>query len=143
MKHTFLFEEGEWKMVGNYYDNQGNEVAVTGINSIKHESGVWYNKGIMTLACGGIEFKNNYEILPFFEDNMTTWMSFNPGLGRMTGTFSIVDDSILSRFKSEDGSYTGVEVFIKKDDHTYQYRGVLLNKGEKMSSWSVTLKKEK
>jgi hypothetical protein len=88
-----------------------------------------------------IEIRNRYEVIPWAEgQEMTTWFSINPGLGALEGTFTIVEDCILSQYQDEKGNFSGAEVIIKTACNRYLNRGVLVYKGkDKLSSWSVEL----
>ena len=84
--------------------------------------------------------ENIYEIVPFERgSDSTTWRSINPDLGTLVGTFAVVGDSILSAFRTEDGSFYGTEYLKNVDPDTYANRGVLLHKGKIVSSWSATV----
>lgn len=72
---------------------------------------------------------------------ITNWKSYNPALGELKGIFIIVQDSIMSKYDSADGQYTGYEYLRKIDDLTYENRGFALVNNKKLSSWAVQLKK--
>jgi len=145
VKHTYLYEEGKWIATGVYSDEKGDTVQVEGQTVIIHKDGVWVNEGSMkVLTDTPVELFNNYEITPFANGSeMTSWKSFNPALGELKGNFMIVQDSIMSRYVSADGQYSGFEYLKKIDDLTYENRGFALKNGEKLSSWAVQLKKIK
>jgi len=145
LKHTFLLEEGKWIARGVYSDEKGEIVQVEGQTTIIHKDEVWINEGSMkVLTNTPVEFFNRYEITPFVHGGeMTDWKSFNPALGELKGKFMIVLDSIMSKYVSEDGQYTGFEYLKKIDDLTYENRGFALKNDEKLSSWAVQLKKIK
>ncbi|HHX79960.1 MAG TPA: hypothetical protein GX692_02730 [Acholeplasmataceae bacterium] len=145
MKHTYLFEEGRWIATGVYSDEKGEIVQVEGQTIIIHKDEVWINEGSMkVLTNTPVEFFNKYEIIPFvYGSEMTNWKSFNPALGELKGKFMIVQDSIMSKYASVDGQYTGFEYLKKIDDLTYENRGFALRNDEKLSSWAVQLKKIK
>ncbi|MBP2655206.1 MAG: hypothetical protein H6Q73_2775 [Firmicutes bacterium] len=141
MKHTFIFLPGTWNVNGKYYDINGNETLVQGESVIIHSDNLWLNKGYMKLLGDEpIEIRNQYEIIPFQQD-FTTWESFNPSIGRLTGRFMVVDDTIISLCVSEDGNYSGSECMIKVSDMLYKSRGFAFKDNEKLSSWSVELTK--
>ena len=145
MKHTFLFEEGVWTAVGAFTDAEGNVAPVRGQSKTIHGPDVWVEESYLELQTDEkIEIHNNYKIVPFEEgSDTTTWTSLNPTLGKLSGKFVIVDDSIISSFKSENLIYTGLELLTKIDDDKYINRGVLLKDGEKFSSWAVELTRAK
>lgn len=145
MRHTYLFEEGKWIATGVYSDGKGEIVQVEGQTIITHKDEAWINDGSMkVLTDTPVEFFNRYEITPFAcGSEMTDWRSFNPALGELKGKFMIVQDSIMSKYASADGQYTGFEYLKKIDDSTYENRGLALKNDEKLSSWAVQLKKVK
>lgn len=145
MNHTYLLEEGEWIARGVYSDEKGNIVQVEGHTFISHQDEVWINDGSMkVLTDTPVELFNRYEITPFTDGSeMTTWKSYNPALGVLKGIFLIIEDTIMSKYSTEDGRYTGFEFLKKIDDVTYENRGFALNNNEKLSSWAVELKKIK
>lgn len=144
VQHTFLFEEGFWRASGYYYTETGSAHQVEGQIRIYHEDDLWINDGVMkVVGQESIEIRNRYEIIPWAEGKeLTTWVSVNPGLGLLEGTFTIVGDSILSSYRTEKGDFSGAEVLIRTAPDCYLNRGVLVYQGkEKLSSWSVQLDK--
>lgn len=144
MHHTFLLEEGNWYASGILLDASEAEVPIAGHAYIKHHEGTWFNHSMMRLLSEPpVEMKNDYEIKPFPENwSSTVWISLNPSLGRMEGTFAIIGNSILSTFRSERGDYSGSEYFLKEDDTTYQVKGVLFKGKGKVYSWEAMLTRE-
>jgi hypothetical protein len=143
MDHTFLLKEGNWYASGMLWDEHEIEVPIAGHSFIEHREGKWFNHSMMRLlADPPIELKSEYEIEPVPEGKASTvWKSFNPSLGMMAGTFSVVGDSILSSYRSESGEYSGSEYFLMEDDSTYQVKGVLFKGTIKVSSWEAMLTK--
>ncbi len=140
-EHTYLFRPGIWSADGVYRDNAGREFPVRGETKILHGDDKWLLEGTMCLF--GDEqksFSNNYEIDPFGgERQSTTWISYNPATGSMTGRFAVVEDTILSEFRSNDNRFSGAESLRQINRQTYRSSGVLFESGELISSWSVTL----
>jgi len=143
MKHTFLFEEGKWVADGIYSDEKCEVFRVEGQTRIIHNDGTWINEGSMKVfADTPVEFLNRYEITPFGDGSeITGWKSFNPALGELKGMFIVVEDTIMSKYSSADGQYSGFEYLKKIDDMTYENRGFALFRDRKLSSWAVLLKK--
>jgi len=144
MQHTFLFQEGFWAARGYYFDDVDRMLPLAGTTRITHLEGLWINEGEMEISAGDkpIKIYNRYEIIPFREGrNQTTWESLNPDLGTLIGQFAIVDDAFLSTCHTKSGSYTGTEFLLKISDIHYQNRGVLFKGNDKLSSWSVDLRK--
>lgn len=142
MEHKLLFEEGYWKASGFYYTEKGQPHQVEGQVRIYHEDDLWINDGVMkVIGQESIEIRNRYEIIPWDEGKeLTTWVSVNPGLGVLEGTFTVVGDCILSEYRAEEGQFSGSEVLIQTASDRYLNRGVLVYKGkEKLSSWAVEL----
>lgn len=142
IKHTFLFEEGLWAVSGEYTGRDGTSVPVEGSARITHEERVWKNQGVMTLIQpeGNIEMRNDYEIAPFAQGREhTAWRAENPSLGRLSGLFVVVDDSIISTIASEDGRISGIEYLRKVHDDLYMSRGFIFRADEKLSSWAAEL----
>lgn len=145
MKHTFLLEEGTWESNGTYYDERGNAIPVWGRMEISHTGTRWYNRGLTRLLLEKpVEYRNDYEIDPLAPgEEFTAWQSFNPQTGTLWGSFMFVGDSILSSFTSENSEYRGHEYLLQIDEDTYRNRGFSFRGDEKLSSWTVELKRVK
>lgn len=144
MKHTFLFQEGIWIAQGHYFDDMDRALPLEGMTRIMHLEALWINEGEMEIKAGDnpITMYNRYEIIPFREGgNETTWESLNPDIGTLLGRFVIVDDAIISTCRSQSGGFSGSEFLLKVSDTHYKNRGVLLKGHDKLSSWSVDLRK--
>ena len=144
MTHTFLFQEGVWIARGHYFDDMERMLPLDGTVRITHLEGLWLNEGEVEIKMGEnpIKICNRYEIIPPEEGkNQTTWVSVNPGLGMLLGRYVIVDDTIISTCRSENGEYTGAEFHLRVSDVHYKNRGILLKGSDKLSSWSVDLQK--
>jgi len=125
-------------------DDQGRYHPVEGETKITHTEGLWINDSCMTLQGDNtVEYKTRYEIVPMERgQELTSWISENPALGKMMGKFIIVDDSIISIFTSENGALQGTECLRLIDDDLYSNRGCLLRGDKKISSWAVELRKK-
>jgi hypothetical protein len=144
MKHTFLLQEGVWIARGHYFDDTERMLTISGTVTITHLEGLWLNEGQAEIKMrdDAVNICSRYEIIPFEEGgNQTTWESANPDLGILRGQIIIVADTIISTCRSEKGEYAGAEFHIKVSDVHYKNRGILLKGNEKLSSWSVDLKK--
>ncbi|HDP25904.1 MAG TPA: hypothetical protein ENN34_10750 [Deltaproteobacteria bacterium] len=141
MTHTFLLEEGTWSARGFLVDNDGVRNPVEGQVTTTHAEDQWMHEGYMrVLAFPPVELSSIYEIVPFHEgSDITQWKSVNPVLGELSGTFTLVDDSILSVYHSPDGTYVGTEYLRKVSPDVYQNRGVLTSSANRVSSWCVEL----
>jgi hypothetical protein len=145
VKHTYLLEEGRWIAAGTYIDDSGERIRAGGETTTVHQQDVWLHEGSLRIMLAKpTEFANRYEVAPLAPDALlTTWVSDNPTLGKLHGTFVIVTDSILSRYQSENGLYQGFECLVQIDTATYSNRGVLLHNGSRVSSWALTLSRLK
>lgn len=150
VKHTFLFEEGVWRITGNYSDGRGHIVSIKGESKLYH---VTYNVAFFTNEDwmvlepengSPVEIKNKYMIKPFEKNrDYTSWTMDNLIMGKLFGKLVIVGDSVISTFSSSDGIYSGSEILIMVDEKTYRNKGCLFRGDRKISSWWVDLKKIK
>ncbi len=143
MNHSYILEEGNWKASGLYFDPEGNQFEVYGETTIKHLRDEWVLDGFMELKLADpARFFNKYSITPLPVDkDYTGWSSENPALGKLIGRFMIIGDTILSTYSSENGAYSGAESLLLIDENTYHNRGFAFNGDDKLSSWTVTLKR--
>lgn len=141
MNHSYIFEEGNWKAIGIYFDQESNEIEVYGETTIRHLNDEWVLDGFMELKIESpIRFFNKYSIIPLPDNkDYTQWTSENPALGRLIGKFMIIGDTILSSYRSEDGIYSGAESLFRIDSNKYLNRGFAFKGEDKLSSWEVTL----
>jgi len=141
--HPFLFAEGLWIARGYYIDAIGVLYPVDGESRIVHEGDAWINDSRMRLPANPpVEYRNRYVIVPFEEGtDCTSWVSENPALGRLRGTFILVDDTILSVYGTEDGRLRGTEALVRVSSILYRGRGCLMEGEKKVSSWAVELKR--
>jgi len=144
VKHTFILEEGRWKASGLFYDEFNNSFPLEAETHTVHNDEEWIHEGVMFVKSKKpLEINNRYEIIPFIKNkDFTNWVQFNPTLGIITGKFMILDNVILSNYRSETGEYTGTEVLIQIDEKTYLNKGFAFRGNEKLSSWAVKLKKQ-
>lgn len=143
-EHTFLLEEGLWEARGYYVDSIGVLYPVSGESRITHEGDRWINDSWMRIpADPPVEYRNRYVVDPFEEGtDRTSWVSENPALGRLRGSFVLVDDTILSVYGTEDGRLRGAEALQRASSVLYRGRGCLMEGGRKISSWAVDLKRK-
>lgn len=134
MKHTFLFEEGRWQARGTLSTAGGGDEEVCGVTTIRHTAEAW----LMEARMGSYE--NRYRIEPFAPERpWTPWSSRSPAAGRVRGRFSVVDDSILSMFTSDDGRFAGFEYLRRISDDCYECRGSFFKGPHRVSAWTVRL----
>ncbi|ADE15939.1 conserved hypothetical protein [Nitrosococcus halophilus Nc 4] len=144
MRHTFLFEPAVWEAEGTFFDATGHALRLEGETQVTHTARGWRNEGRMrVLSEPPLVIENRYDIIPFAPGRDTTsWVSVNPVLGKLSGRFVLVGEMILSLFESKKGEHKGMEVLVKQNDESYLGRGALLARGGKVSSWSITLKRQ-
>ena len=144
MKHTYILEEGIWRASGQYWDENQNCINVQGKTEITHNKSNWILDGYMELQLDNpIKFFNKYTIEPVKpERDYTFWTSENPALGTLIGSFMIINDTILSKYQSEDGQYSGVESLIITNSNFYKNRGFAFHNKQKLSSWAIELHRE-
>jgi len=144
--HTFLFQEGLWTVEGTYFDDSGRPLPLEGKTRVTHFPGLWVSEGAMELKSEGnsLLIHNRYEIIPFEASSpLTTWKSSHPALGELLGLFIVVGDAIISTCLSENGSFSGSDFLLKINDSQYLNRGTFLKGREKLSSWTLELRKIK
>jgi hypothetical protein len=141
MRNNFLSVPGRWLATGICWDGQGREHPTTGENTVSHESGVWISSGIMRVHSEPpIEFENRYEIQPLRSGELsTTWTSENPVLGMLKGTFTFLENVLLSVYYAADRSFHGSECLELLDDNTCNVTGVFLHGSRRLSSWRIQL----
>ena len=139
--HTYLFNPGLWHADGEYFDEGGGAYPVEGESRITHRNALWYNESEMKISGSeNMAFSNYYEIVPFRADrDVTRWTSANDTLGKLSGQFVLVGDTILSLFQSENAQYTGTEYLLRISDIVYRNWGMLFSGRDKLSSWMMCL----
>ncbi|MGD8352996.1 MAG: hypothetical protein PVJ01_02430 [Pseudomonadota bacterium] len=144
MQHTFLLKEGHWEAEGVYRGPADSGRPAGGYTTVTHGEDVWRIEGELVVGEEGqLVIRNSYEIEPWRQGGYaSSWHSVNPAFGLLLGMFAVVDDTILTRFISEDGEYSGVESIRMVDAGTYESRGALFKRNLLASSWFVTLTKQ-
>ncbi|RCX28103.1 hypothetical protein [Thioalbus denitrificans] len=141
MQHTFLFEEAVWSAEGNYHSGSGAEVALEGESRVEHEPGLWIVNTVMQVRDQPSQsVSSRYEIVPMRPGGSSTrWRMENPTVGRVEGKYVVVEDTLLSLYRSPDGRHSGTECLVRLDERRYLNRGTLLRAGQLVSSWAVEL----
>ena len=143
MEHTFILKPGQWDTAGVIQDAAGTETPVQGYANISHAPDIWLNESGMTPVSGGERITNTYTIQPPAKPGAPMrWSSHNPALGALRGRFVFVGDTIVSIFDTEDGLHSGTELMKQVADDKYVNVGVLLEQGEKVSSWAIELRRK-
>jgi hypothetical protein len=142
MMHTYLFEPGVWTSKGTFWRGDGEPLEAQGRTEIAHAPDCWLLSGTLrVLGSPSVEFVNAYSISPpeVRDGTSMKWESENATLGRLSGTFSVVGDSILSVYICSASGYHGAEHLGQIDSNRYQGTGILLLHERRLSSWQVTL----
>ena len=143
INHTFLFDQKVWTATGVYFDSANTPVPAAGESKIIHQGGLWIVEStVRVFGDAPLEIKNSYEVIPFSDDTpfVAHWKSVHTTLGRLSGKFVIIDETILSIYQSEDGIHSGTEVLAKIEDGYYESRGCLFKGNNKISSWAFELR---
>lgn len=142
MRHTFLLEEGNWRVKGQYFDAEGNKRTVDGETRVSRSPDAWTSEGELNIA-GDVDTQlhNRYELAAMPDNtDYTTWSCVDPVEGTIVGAISVVDDCIISSFKADATDYHGVDVLRKAKDE-YRSRGFAMRGATKLSSWVLTITK--
>ena len=141
--HTFLFEEGSWRVEGEHRDAAGAVSPVSGENLIRHEPGRWHFEAALRLRGDPLRVTHNrYQVEPFSPGAASThWSSNNPVLGALRGRFVVAGDSILSSYASPSARYRGFECIQQRDARRYSVRGAMLEEDKLISTWALELSK--
>ncbi len=142
--HTYIFEPSRWDLRGIFSDPSGREIPVEGSSLILHSDHLWFLEGrLRILYDPPLETIHSCTILPFPAGaTETTWTSHHPELGRQAGRFVVVENTILSLFRSTDTSYHGSDWLRQMDAQTYEGRGILLAGDRLVSAWAVNLRRQ-
>lgn len=146
MTHTFLYQPGRWSGAGTFWTEDGKPTSAEAHVEISHRAECWLLAGsLKVLSSPPVEFVNHYSIVPPATDAIsTTWTSQNSAIGKLKGTFSVVGPSIISLYRCDGGpGYYGTEHLMQLDPHRYEACAVLLLEERRLSSWRVSLTREK
>ena len=142
MKHTYIYDEGQWTAEGFYFDENEARYEVYGETSVIREREHRRLEGFMDVSFSQpSRFTNSYKIYYGKSPDLMEWESFNPGLGTLKGKFVTNGNTITSSYTSNDGSVTGWEILIQEKSGLYKNVGVCYVNNKKLSSWCVVLKK--
>ncbi len=146
MTHTFLFQPGLWLGTGTFWTEDGKATNAEVRIEITHRPDCWLLAGsLRVLSSPPVEFVNNYYIEPPAPGAIsTTWSSENSAIGKLKGSFSVVGPSIVSLYHCDGGpEYYGTEHLMQLDPGRYEACAVLFLEGRRLSSWRMTLLREK
>lgn len=143
MAHTYLLAEGDWTAHGVLLDDRGDGVNVQGHARMAHGPDVWSLTGDLRVSGSqNAAFAETYNIDPMpVGADQTNWSADSPSLGHLTGSFILVDHSILSTGQSDCGRFVVSECIKQFEPDRYVKRGVLLDNGSRVASWAVELER--
>ncbi|WP_174408431.1 hypothetical protein [Desulfovibrio psychrotolerans] len=141
-RHTYLVMPGVWSAKGNFTDGNGTQHAVSGTSTITHDRGIWYNRAAMLIhTVPPSDMECVYEIAPMMPgSNHTTWTAETLPMGRMSGNFAMVGNTILACAYTPQG--TSMETMRQIDADTYENRGALFMDGILISAWETVLHRQ-
>lgn len=138
--HTYFTPGKQWQASGVYHDDGGREYHLIGQSFVIRDGNKWTLDASMEVTLEApVRFSNKYTIFSTDTEHTLTWTSFNPALGQLSGTFSIIGSYIISVYSSSDGAYSGSETLIQLDENTYQNVGVAFINGKRLSAWTALL----
>jgi hypothetical protein len=141
--HTFLFQEAQWEAEGSFWDQHGKKKPAYGRSRIFHKDNIWEIDGELNVGEDEpMTIRNLHTLEPWKKgEGASSWQSVNPTLGLLFGMIAVVGDTILSRFVSEDGEYSGLESLRMIDTNCYDNKGALFKRDRRISSWSLELRR--
>lgn len=142
IKHTYIMEPSLWEMSGIYHDVNNNKYPQKGQVVVSHQSDLWTLEGQLTITTHETQDINyRYEIQPPPDETATfvEWKSETGGPEPVFGLFVIVEDTIMSPWQSQSGTYWGQEIFTYINPNEYQGRGFAFLQNEKVAAWSIFL----
>ena len=143
MKHTYLFEPGIWTGVGTFWREDGEPLPAECRTEIAHQDECWLICGTLkVLGAPPVEFLNACRIdPPGRKGACLKWTSENATLGKLQGTYSVLENCLLSVYRCTPSGYHGAEHYGRLDDDTYRASGVLLLEERRLSSWELLLRR--
>ncbi|MHB1869764.1 MAG: hypothetical protein ACYCT1_02775 [Steroidobacteraceae bacterium] len=144
MSHTYLFEPGIWIGTGTFWREDGESLPAECRTEVAHQSDCWLIAGsLKVLGSPPVEFRNAYSIEPpARKGGCLRWTSENATLGKVEGTFSVLERCILSLYSCGPTGYHGTEHYGRIDADHYQASGVLLLAARRLSAWEILLTRE-
>ncbi len=144
MRHTYLLEPGIWTGNGTFWREDGEPLPAECRTEVAHQNECWLIAGsLKVLGSPPVEFRNAYSIEPATKKGgCLRWTSENATLGKVQGTFSVLERSIFSVYSCGSAGYHGAEHYGRLDADHYQASGVLLLEARRLSSWEILLTRE-
>ncbi|MGC8520320.1 MAG: hypothetical protein ACP5PN_00480 [Steroidobacteraceae bacterium] len=144
MIHTYLLQPGIWTGNGTFWREDGELLPAECRTEVAHQDECWLVAGsLKVLGSPPVEFRNAYSIEPpAKKGGCLRWTSENATLGKVQGTFSVLERCILSVYSCGAAGYHGAEHYGRVDADHYQASGVLLLEARRLSSWEILLTRE-
>lgn len=140
MEHTYLFTNAVWRAEGVYHNADGTATPLTGRSVVVREGTAWTLTSYMDVASEPpVRYENSYEIRTTVNPAQLDWISHNPALGTLTGSFIALPGIITSSYVVPDSPYSGSEMLMQVDMDTYKMQGVFNRDGEPESWWEGRL----
>ena len=144
MAHTFLFEPAVWIAAGTFWRGDGEALEAVGRTEIAHRDQCWLLSGkLKVLGAPPVEFVHAYLIEPpTSAGSAMKWTFETETFGKLSGTYAVVDRSILSVYGCETSGFHGSEHLGQIDADHYATVGVLLQQDKIVYSWAMRLTRE-
>ena len=146
MTHTYLFEPGIWTGTGTFWREDGEPLLAQCRTEVAHQGDCWLICATLkVLGAPPVEFLTACQIEPPGRKKgaCLKWTSENATLGKLQGTYSVLESCIVSVYRCSASGYHGAEHYGRIDDDTYQASGVLLLEERRLSSWELLLTRER
>ena len=141
MKHTYLIEPGIWTGNGTFWREDGEPLLAECRTEVAHQSDCWLICATLkVLGAPPVEFLTACEIEPPRRKGACLkWSSENATLGKLQGTYSVLENCIMSVYRCTASGYHGAEHYGRIDADRYRASGVLLLEERRLSSWELLL----
>lgn len=145
MTHTYLFEPGIWRGTGTFWREDGEPLLAECRTEVAHQGDCWLTcTTLKVLGAPPVEFLTACQIEPPGRKGACLkWTSENATLGKLQGTYSVLESSIVSVYRCSASGYHGAEHYGRIDAEHYRAAGVLLLEERRLSSWELLLTRER
>ncbi|MEM6431394.1 MAG: hypothetical protein AAF708_19305 [Deinococcota bacterium] len=144
MTHQLFLNPGVWRVAGYYLDRDTHRGNIAGTFTVNQVDAVLTTQSHIVLNDQvNKPYVNSRVVEPFLPNkHATLWRSSHSLMGPLQGSFTIVEDSILSNFNSPNHYYVGSEYLIQVFSDEYSSRGAVLAAGQRLISWRIELTRE-
>ena len=144
LEHKELLEPGTWKITGEFTDKEGLTFSIEGKVEVKPRPESTLMEWTIKLQNdAGTTLYKTYHVDPFPEGEFTTkWKGEIEQLGKFTGNITMMKESIVITYTSENGELSGMDNLIKIDNKKYRYKGSLLESDGILESWAAQIQKQ-